>query len=84
MGTGRQHLRMMCYSTLLDSPVDVAGALLGRLVPSRGELCLRYNLRSDSPRIFLYYLMNPFLLFFKKNDGLDKRPRHRHSREGRR
>ena len=69
MGTGRQHLRMMCYSTLLDSPADVAGALLGRLVPSRGELCLRYNLRSDSPQIFLYYLMNPFLLFFKKNDG---------------
>lgn len=68
-GIERQHLRMMCYTTLLDSPADVAGALLGRLVPTRGELCLRYNLPSGSARIFLYYLMNPVLLFLKKKDG---------------
>lgn len=47
-GIQRQHLRMMCYTVLLDTPAAVAAALLGRLVPNRGELCLRYNLPPDS------------------------------------
>ncbi len=68
-GIERQHLRMMCYSALFDSPADIAAALFGRLIPDRGELCLRYNLPSDSPQIFLYYVLNPVLLFLKKNDG---------------
>ena len=67
-GIERQHLRMMCYTALLDSPAAVAAALFGRLIPDRGELCLRYNLPSDSPQIFLYYLMNPVLLFLKHTD----------------
>ncbi len=67
-GIERQHLRMMCYTALLDTPSAVAAALLGRLAPNRGELCLRYNLPPDSSQILLYYVMNPFLLFFKKND----------------
>ncbi|NOQ45825.1 MAG: hypothetical protein GQ559_04010, partial [Desulfobulbaceae bacterium] len=67
-GIERQHLRMMCYTSLLDSPAAVARALFGRLIPNRGELCLRYNLAPDSSKIFLYYVLNPVLLFLKNNE----------------
>lgn len=73
-GIKRRHLRMMYYTSLLDSPVAVARVLLGRLTPSRGELCLRYNLPSDSSsKIFLYYLINPVLLFFKSSEKIQRR-----------
>ena len=65
-GVGRKHLRMMAYMLLLDSPAAVLKALFGRLAPGRDELCLRYNLTSGSPEMYLYYVLNPVLLFWKR------------------
>jgi hypothetical protein len=67
-GVERKHLRMMAYMLLLDSPAAVLKALLGRLTPGREELCLRYNLNSGSPEMYLYYLLNPVLLFLKSKE----------------
>ncbi|MBU0943569.1 MAG: nucleotidyltransferase family protein [Proteobacteria bacterium] len=65
-GVIRQHLRMMLYTSLLDGPIDISKALLGRLFPKKGELCFRYNLPHGSSKIWLYYAINPIMLFFKK------------------
>ena len=66
-GVEREHLRMFLYSSLLDGPVTIVKVLLGRLFPSKGELCLRYNLVHGSSTVWLYYFINPVMLFFKKN-----------------
>jgi len=66
-GVKRPHVRMFLYSLLLDGPVNIGKVLLGRLFPSKGELCLRYNLNHGSSKVWLYYLMNPVMLFFRGN-----------------
>jgi hypothetical protein len=66
-GVKHPHVRMFVYSSLLDGPVNIGKVLLGRLFPSKGELCLRYNLNHGSSKVWLYYLMNPVILFFRKN-----------------
>ncbi len=65
-GIERKHLRMMVYTTLLDSPTQILSVLLRRLFPPKGELCLRYNLQPDSPWIWFYFLANPILLLWKR------------------
>lgn len=66
-GVKRPHVRMFVYSSLLDGPVNIGKVLLGRLFPSKGELCLRYKLNHGSSKVWLYYLMNPVMLFFRRN-----------------
>lgn len=65
IGTNNPHLRMATYSLLLDSPSAILSVLLGRLVPSTAELRLRYNIPVASPLIFFYYILNPFIMFFR-------------------
>lgn len=66
-GVNHGHVRMLLYSSLLDGPVNIGKVLLGRLFPSKGELYLRYNLNHGSSKVWLYYLINPVMLFFKRN-----------------
>lgn len=68
-GIQRKHQRMLLYSLLLVDPKTLINILLKRVVPSKGELRLRYNIRPGSSKIFIYYLINPFLLLLKKNRG---------------
>ena len=66
--TNRPHLRMIAYTMLLDSPLDIFHILVGRIFPSKEELCLRYKLHEKSARVYFYYLLNPILLFLKKKN----------------
>ena len=67
-GVRREHLRMMVYTLILIETRTVVSILLGRLFPSIGELRLRYNLSPKSKIIYLYYILNPFLLILKSKD----------------
>ncbi|MBU1195112.1 MAG: nucleotidyltransferase family protein [Proteobacteria bacterium] len=69
-GIQKQHGRMLFYTLLLVKPETLAGILLKRLFPSKGELRLRYNLPGNSKKIYLYYILNPFLLLFKKQENI--------------
>lgn len=64
-GIKRKHLRMLIYTSLLDSPFDFFRVLFKRLFPTKSELCLRYKLNYGSPKIIIYYFLNPFLMFMK-------------------
>ncbi len=65
-GIQRQHLRMMLYTMLLVESKTLFKILVRRLFPSKGELRLRYNIPPKSNLIYLYYILNPFLLLCKK------------------
>ncbi len=67
-GIQKQHQRMMFYTILLIESKIIFKILGRRLFPSKGELRLRYNLPPKSNRIYIYYILNPFLLFLKKKD----------------
>lgn len=66
--TNRPHLRMIAYTMLLDSPLDIFHILVGRIFPSKEELCLRYKLHEKPAKVYFYYLLNPILLFLKKKN----------------
>ncbi|MBI5074986.1 MAG: nucleotidyltransferase family protein [Nitrospirae bacterium] len=63
-------LRMVMFLILLESPVDIFRILLRRIFPSSAEIRLRYNLPQSSLRTLPYYILNPFIMLFKKT----KRP----------
>ncbi len=65
-GMNRPHLRMMAYTMLLDSPLKIVRILFGRVFPPKEELRLRYNLHTDSVKVYFYYLLNPIFLLFRK------------------
>ncbi|MDA3918840.1 MAG: nucleotidyltransferase family protein [Deltaproteobacteria bacterium] len=65
-GIQRKHQRMMFYTLLLIESKILFNILVRRIFPSRGELRLRYNIPSKSNKIYLYYILNPLLLLFKK------------------
>ena len=60
------HLRMLLYLSLLDSPYDVLRVFLRRIFPTPAEIRLRYNIPHGSLMILPYYLLNPFVMLFKK------------------
>lgn len=60
------HRRMLLFTTLQQTPLDTLRVLFRRVFPLAAEIRLRYRLPADSKKIYLYYLLNPFLLFFKK------------------
>ncbi len=60
------HLRMAVFLLLLDSPVDILKALFQRIFPSFSEIRLRYNIPRSSLKTLPYYLLNPFIMLFKK------------------
>lgn len=62
----RIHLRMLLYLFLLDSPRAVMKVAARRVFPDAAELRLRYGLPAGSRRLYLYYLLNPFLLMLRK------------------
>jgi hypothetical protein len=62
----KPHLRMAILLALLDSPFDIFRVLLRRLVPTPAEIRLRYNIPRGSLKILPYYLLNPFIMLFKK------------------
>jgi len=60
------HLRMVMFLTLLDSPADIIRVLLRRIFPTVSEIRLRYHIPRCSFKILPYYLLNPFIMLFKK------------------
>ncbi len=65
-GVTRPHLNMLNYALLLDGPGDMARVVLGRVFPDAAELRLRFGLPENSKKIYLYYLLNPFILALRK------------------
>jgi hypothetical protein len=57
---------MAILLTLLDSPVDIFRVLLRRIFSTPAEIRLRYNIPRGSLKILPYYLLNPFIMLFKK------------------
>jgi hypothetical protein len=66
-GVERKHLRMMLYTMMLIKPKTIVKVYWGRIFPTLGELRLRYNLSPTSKKVYVYYLVNPFFLLFRKN-----------------
>lgn len=64
--TPRPYLRKVVYTSLLESPSDMLTALCRRLFPGPGEIRLRYRLPENSKRTYLYYALNPFLVFGRR------------------
>ena len=63
----KAHLRMLVYVTLLDSPLETLAVISKRVFPSKGEIRLRYGIGQDETfKTMLYYVMNPFLLIFRR------------------
>lgn len=58
----RRSYRKVLYMLLMDSSSASLKALAGRLFPSSGELRLRYDIPEGSHRLWIYYLLNPFIL----------------------
>ena len=58
----RPYIRKIYYLCLLDSVSQISRGIIGRFLPSKAELGLRYNIPKDSPMIYLYYLLNILLL----------------------
>ena len=54
------------FLTLLDSPFDIFKVILRRIFPTPAEVRLRYNIPRGSLKILPYYLLNPFIMLFKK------------------
>jgi hypothetical protein len=68
----RPHLRMFLYTFLLDDPMEYAKVLSRRFFPEIGEIRLRYRLPMGSRKVYVYYLLNPFLILMRKRkDGAD-------------
>lgn len=65
-GIKRKHIRMLIYSMLLDDPFRIFRVLIGRIFPSKSEVRLRYDIPPNSLKVYLYLLLNPFLLIFGK------------------
>ena len=68
----KSYVNKVIYAFLLDSPIDTLGLILKRFWPSKSELRLRYHLPNDSNWVYLYYLLNIFLLpylIFRKRLG---------------
>ncbi len=62
----RPHLMMLFYTCLLDSPLDFSANIVKRFFPKSSEIRLRYGISEKSKKIYVYYLLNPLLIFFKK------------------
>lgn len=62
----KPHLQMFLYTFLLDTPGEFVKVITKRIFPGMGEIRLRYGLSANSKKAYAYYLMNPFLVFFKK------------------
>ena len=65
-GMTRSYVRLALFTTLLDTPSDTARVLLRRIFPPASEIRLRYHLPAGSKKVWLYYLLNPVLLFLRK------------------
>lgn len=71
-GASRPHLRMFCYTLLQETHMDTLKTLARRIFPAMGEIRLRYGLPPKSKRIYLYYFLNPFLLFLKSDRRISR------------
>ena len=63
-GIKNKHFRMMLYTLIFIPPADAVLIMGRRLFPPEGELRLRYELPDKPFQIYLFYFLNPFLLFF--------------------
>lgn len=61
----RLHLRELMYTIFLIESNNLFRILIGRLFPHTGEIRLRYGIGKSSKKVYLYYLLNPILLFMK-------------------
>jgi hypothetical protein len=58
----RRGMRKLMYGLLFASPPHMLKVLLRRIFPGAVEISLRYRIPEDSKRMYVYYLLNPFLL----------------------
>lgn len=64
----RPHLRMLFYTSLLDSPGDFFVNIIRRIFPKSSEIRLRYGISEKSRKVYMYYLLNPLIIFFKRRN----------------
>lgn len=64
--TARIHVRMLLYTALLDTPLRTARVNAQRIFPDLSEIRLRYNLPHGSMKTYLWSMLNPFILLFRK------------------
>ena len=62
----RPYQHMLSFIFLLDSPAGIMRFLAGRTFPPVGEVRLRYNIPRRSPKVIIYYLLNPFIVLLGK------------------
>ena len=60
------HLKMFVFSCFLLPPAQLIRVLLGRLFPTASEIRLRYGIHERSLTVYFYYILNPFLLIFRR------------------
>ena len=60
------YLRRIGYLYMLDSPAAIAKQVLKSIFPSAAAIRLRHNIPRGSLNILPYYLLNPFIMLFKK------------------
>jgi len=60
------YLSRIVYLYMLDSPAAIAKQVLKSVFPSAAAIRLRYNIPRGSLKILPYYLLNPFIMLFKK------------------
>ena len=63
----KPHLRKSVFISLQETPHDVLRVIIRQIFPPIGEVRLRYRLTEQSKKAYLYYVLNPFLLFRKRN-----------------
>lgn len=68
-GEKNPHLRVLIYTSLLGGPVDFIINLVKRIFPRQSEIRLRYGIPVDSKKVYLYYVLNPFLLIIGKGNS---------------
>lgn len=64
----RPHLRMLFYTSLLDSPGDFFVNIIRRIFPKSSEIRLRYGISEKSRMVYMYYLLNPLIIFLKRRN----------------
>jgi hypothetical protein len=66
----KSYARILVYAALQDTPLDTLKIVAGRLFPDMSEIRVRYRVSEGSSKAYLYYLLNPFLLPFKKRSDV--------------
>ncbi len=62
----RPHWSMFLFTCFLLPPGKALPLSFSRVFASKSEIRLRYNIPRNSPKVYLYLLLNPLLLIFRR------------------